>query len=141
MSFGLFGAADKLLCHTDAAMSDGPLEEIPGLRHVFGGQSLVPASPALEIQVQRIGMQRASRPLCLSLDELCIQRVSEPRYDFVLHVEQVGDRLVEAFGPKVIAGFGINQLHVYPKPVAAALHRTVEYIANVQLAFDLPHVG
>ena len=30
--------------------------------------------------------------------------ISKPRYDLVLHFEEVGDGLVEAFRPKVIAG-------------------------------------
>jgi hypothetical protein len=41
----------------------------------------------------------------------------------------------------MIAGFGINQLHVDPQAAAAALHRTLEHISNVQLAADLAHVG
>src|SRR6516162_11101125 len=48
--------------------------------------------------------------------------------------------LVEAFGPKVIAGFSVDQLYVYPKPVAAALHRTLKHIADVQLASQLLYV-
>jgi hypothetical protein len=28
-----------------------------------------------------------------------IQRVRQSRHDFVLHIEQIGDRLVEAFSP------------------------------------------
>ena len=64
-------------------------------------------------------MRRTLRPPRLSLNELGIQRVGEPRYDFVLHIEQIGDGLIEPLGPKVIAGLGINQLHVHAKPVAA----------------------
>ena len=29
-------------------------------------------------------------------------------YDFVLHIEQVGDELAESLGPEVIAGFGVD---------------------------------
>ena len=82
-------------------------------------------------------MQRTFRSPRLGFDELGIQRVGEPGYDFVLHIEQIGDGLVEALGPKVIAGFGIDQLHVHPKPVAATLHRAFEHVADVQLAPDL----
>ena len=57
----------------------------------------------LELQIHRIGMRGALRPLCLSLNELGIQCIGEPRYDFVLHVEQIGDGFVEAVGPKVSA--------------------------------------
>ena len=82
-------------------------------------------------------MRRTFRPSRLSTMSCGIQRVGEPRYDFVLHIEQIGDRLVEALGPKVVAGFGVDQLHIDPKPVAATLHRAFEHIADVQLASDL----
>ena len=62
------------------------------------------------------------RPPCLSLNELGIQCVGEPRHDFVLHIEQICDGLIEPFSPKVIAAFGIDKLHVDPKPIVAALH-------------------
>jgi class 3 adenylate cyclase len=35
----------------------------------------------------------------LGRDKLSIQGVGEPRYDFVLHIEQIGDGLVEPLGP------------------------------------------
>ena len=63
--------------------------------------------------------------------------VGEPRYDFVLHIEEIGDRFVETLGPKMIAGFGIDQLHVHPKPIAIALHRAFEHVADVQFAAEL----
>jgi len=69
--------------------------------------------------------------------ELGAQRVGEPRYDFVLHIEQVCDGLVEALGPQVVAGLRVNQLHVNPKPVAAALYRTFKHVADVQFTADL----
>src|SRR5262245_18744989 len=81
-------------------------------------------------------MQRTFRSLLLGRDELGIQGVGEPRYDFVLHVEQVGYGLIEPLGPKLIAGFGVDQLHVDPKSIAATLHRALEHIADVQLAAD-----
>ena len=65
------------------------------------------------------------RTLCaprLCLNELGIQCVGEPRYDFVLHIEQIGDRLIEPLGPQVIAGSGVDQLYVHPKPLRAPLH-------------------
>ena len=64
----------------------------------------------LEIQIHRIGMRGALRPLRLSLNELGIQCIGEPRYDFVLHVEQIGDGFVEALGPKVSAAFDVDKL-------------------------------
>ena len=40
----------------------------------------------------------------------------------------------------MVAGFGIDQLHVDPKEVATTLHRPFEHIADVQVLADLPHV-
>ena len=80
------------------------------------------------------------RPPCLSLNELGIQCVGEPRHDFVLHIEQICDGLIEPFSPKVIAAFGIDKLHVDPKPVTATLYRTFEHVADVQLQPDLANV-
>src|ERR1700689_2857596 len=40
----------------------------------------------------------------------------------------------------MIADFDVYQLRVDPKSVAATLHRTFEYIADVQLAPDLFHI-
>jgi hypothetical protein len=44
--------------------------------------------------------------------ELGIQCVRKPRHDFVLHIEQICDGLVEAFSPKVSAACHIDYLHV-----------------------------
>jgi hypothetical protein len=85
-------------------------------------------------------MQRTFRSSRLNLNELGFQRIGEPRYDFVLHVEKVGDGLIEAFGPEVIATFGIDKLHVHPEPAPAALHGAFEHVTDVQLAPDLPEV-
>lgn len=40
----------------------------------------------------------------------------------------------------MIAGFGIDQLNIHPKPIAASLHGTFEHIADVQLASDLLYI-
>ena len=85
-------------------------------------------------------MRRAFRPLRLDLDKLAGQRVGKPRDDFILHIEQICDGLVEALGPKMVAGFGVDQLHVHPETAAASLYRAFERIADIQLAPYLPHV-
>src|SRR6267142_6201131 len=90
---------------------------------VFWGHPLVQICPALEIQVHRTRMRRTFRSSSLGRHKLGIEKVGEPRYDFVLHVEEVSDGLIKALGPKVIAGFGVDQLYVDPKPVAATLYR------------------
>src|SRR5205814_6921177 len=67
--------------------------------------------------------------------------IGEPRYDFVLHIEQIGDGLLKTFGPKMMTGFGVDQLRVYPETLATALHGAFEHVADVQLAADLPNVS
>ena len=62
---------------------------------------------------------------------------SEPRDDFVLHVEEVDHRLVEALGPEVSAGLGVDELRIDANPVGAALHGAFEHIANAELLADL----
>src|SRR6266446_5729140 len=86
-------------------------------------------------------MQRTLRPPRLSLNELRLERVGEPRYDFVLHVKEVGNGLVKTLRPEVVAGFGVDQLHVHPKAVSRTLHRALEYIPDVQLTSQLLYVN
>ena len=42
--------------------------------------------------------------------------------------------------PKLIAAFGIDELRVHPKPVAATPYGPLEHVANVQLPPDPPEV-
>ena len=66
-----------------------------------------------------------------------VQRARQARDDFVLHVEEIGERLVEPLGPEMIAGFGVDELDVDAHAVSAALNAALEDIADVQLAPDL----
>jgi hypothetical protein len=43
-----------------------------------------------------------------------------------LHVKQVSDGALEPLSPKVIAGFGVDQLNIHPKPVEEKPHFVVE---------------
>ena len=74
-------------------------------------------------------------------DQFCAQFIGEPRDDLVLHVEEIGDGLVEALGPKMIAGLGIDELDIDPQAIAAALDAAFQDIANVQLPPDLLHIN
>ena len=60
--------------------------------------------------------------------------------DLVLQLEHVFERAVEAVGPEMRAGFGIDQLPGDAHPVAALAHRTFEHIAHAKLAADLLHI-
>ena len=80
------------------------------------------------------GLFRASR---LGGDELGVERARQPRDDFVLHVEEIGEGLVEPLGPEMIACLGIYELDIDAHAIAAALNAALEDVADVQLAADL----
>src|SRR5262249_62203469 len=65
-----------------------------------------------------------------------VRRFGGPRYDFVLHIEEVGNGLVETLGPQMISSLDVDQLHIHPKAVATPLHGTFKHIADVQLASE-----
>ena len=69
-----------------------------------------------------------------------VKRIGEPRDDLVLHVEEIGERLVEPLGPEVMTRFSVYELDIDAHAVAAALDAAVENIADVQLAPDRLHV-
>ena len=60
--------------------------------------------------------------------------------DLVLQFEHVFDQAIEAVGPEVRAGFGLDQLSGDAHPVAALAHRAFEDVAHAKLAADLLHV-
>jgi hypothetical protein len=74
------------------------------------------------------------------INQLRVQRIGEPRYNLVLHIEEVGNWFVEALGPQMISSLDVDQLHIYPKPVATALHGTFEDITDVQFTSELLYV-
>ena len=47
--------------------------------------------------------------LFFNRDQPHIQRPRQPRGHLLLHVEQIADGLVEPFGPKMSAGFSVNE--------------------------------
>ena len=113
------------------------IEKAERLRHILRGPTLIEPSQTLKVEVHRVGGRGLFGAARLSDDELRIQRVSQARDDFVLHIEEIGQRLVEPLGPEMIARFGIDELHVHAHAVSAALNTAFEDIANVQLAADL----
>ncbi len=114
------------------------------LRHVVWGQTLVEPSHALEIKLRGIRGRGPFRAARFSGDELRIQCARKARDDFVLHVEEVSQRLVKSLGPKMIARFRIDKLDIDAHAVCATLDATLEDVADVQfvpIAFtsiDLP---
>jgi hypothetical protein len=50
----------------------------------------------------------------------------QTRDDFVLHVEEIGQRLVEPLGPQMIARFGVDQLHIDAHAASTVLNAAFE---------------
>jgi hypothetical protein len=71
--------------------------------------------------VHRVGRRDLLRAPRFRGDEFCVQRASQARDDFVLHVEEIGQGLVEPLGPEMIAGFGVDELHIEAHAASAAL--------------------
>ena len=115
------------------------IEKAARLRNIVRGRTLIEPGQTLKIEVHRVGVRGLFRAPRLGGDELGVQRVRQARDDFVLHVEEIGQRLVEPLGPEMIARFGVDELDVDAHAVSAALNAALEDIADVQLAADLLH--
>ena len=94
-------------------------------------------SHTLKIEVHRIRIGRQFGAPRFGGDKLRVERARQARDDFVLHVKEIGERLVEPLGPEVTASLRVNELHVDAHAVSAALDAALEDIADVQLAPDL----
>jgi hypothetical protein len=77
---------------------------------------------------------------CLGLSQFVAQAVREPCHDLILHLEEICHGFVKPFGPEMITSSRVNQLHIYPKPIATSLHRAFEQVPDVQLAADLREI-
>ena len=106
----------------------------------LGGLTFVEERKPKEIVVHRIRVRGALGAARFGGGELLPEPIGEAGDDLVLHVEEIGDGLVEALGPEVRAGLGVDQLHVDAHAVSAALHAAFEHIAHVELAADLLQV-
>ena len=73
-------------------------------------------------------------------DQCRVKLAREVRDYFVLHVEDVGERLIEPFGPQVRATLGVDELDVDPHSGPAALNAALEHVAHIELAADRPHI-
>ena len=87
------------------------IEKAVRLRDIVRGPALVEPGQALKIEVYRVGVRRLLRASRFGRDELRVERARQPRDDFVLHVEEVSERLVETLGPEMIARLRVDQLH------------------------------
>jgi hypothetical protein len=77
-------------------------EEALPLPQGVGRRGSVEAGHALKIEVHRVGIRHLFRASRLGGDELGVQRACQARDDFILHVEEIGQRLIEPLGSKVI---------------------------------------
>ena len=112
------------------------IEKAARLRHIVRDQTLVEPSDTLKIEVHRVGVRRLFRPSRLGGDELGVQCASQARDDIVLHVEEIGEGLIEPLGPEMTARFGVDELNVDAHAVSAALNAALEDVPDIQLAPD-----
>ena len=96
------------------------------------GQTLIEPSQTLKIEVHRVGVRSLFRASRLDGDKLGVQRVRQTRDDLILHIEEIGERLIEPLGPEMIAGFGVDKLHVDAHAISAALNASLKDITDVQ---------
>ena len=113
------------------------LEQPSGLRQIVRDKPLIIPAHTLKIEVHRVGIGRPFAASGFGDDELRVEGVGKAGDDLVLHVEKVGDRLVEAVRPKMICALGVDELDVHPDAVGGALDAAFEDIADVELAPDL----
>ena len=104
---------------------------------LFGVPTPIEPSQPLKIEVHRVRGSALFRASRLGRHKLGVQRVRQAHNDFVLHVEKIGERLVEAFGPKMTAEFGVDELHIDAHAASAALDAAFQHIAELQLTADL----
>src|SRR5689334_8270510 len=86
-------------------------------------------------------MWRPCRPAGLGGDQFRSELARKARTDFILHVEDISDRLVESFGPEMIAGLGVDKLDVDPHAATTTLHGTFKNITNAKFATHLLQIN
>ena len=116
------------------------IEKTARLRNMVRGPAAMEPGQALKKEVHRIGIGRLFGVARLNGGDLSAQRVRQAPDDFVLHVEEIGERLVKPLRPQMTASLGVDELHVDAHAVSAALNAALEDIANVQVAADRLHV-
>jgi hypothetical protein len=110
------------------------VEKAASLRNIIGRYTLIEPSQTLKVEVHRVGVRSLFRASRLGGDKLGVQSACQARDDFVLHVEKIGEGLVEPLGPEMIDRFGVDKLHVNAHAVSAALNATMKDVAGVQFA-------
>ena len=88
------------------------LEVVADPPHIFGCEPSVHIGLRPEEQVRGAGARRSLRLPRLRSDHLRGESVGQPRDNLVLHVEQVGQRLVKPLRTEMMARLGVDQLDV-----------------------------
>src|SRR5260221_483603 len=118
------------------------LKQPSGLPHIFQRLRPVQERHAAHGEVHRVHIVRpfALRTPALCRDEFDADCPCEPGYDLVLHVKEIGPRLVEPLGPHMRAGLGIDELSIDTDSIVAALHTAFQHVAHAKLAAELLRV-
>ena len=117
-----------------------PVEQAPRLFDLarFAGFLKPPAqSPTLHGQINGVRIVGASALFRFCVRQSPAETVDQSRHDLILQLEEVGHVLLEAVGPKVCPGLGVDELRVHAHPVLVALHGAFENVANAELLADL----
>ena len=89
----------------------------------------------------RVVSQFARQPVLLGRRQFDPKRGDDPCPDLVLEAKDVRRLAVVAFGPKVGAGFGIDQLGVDADTPAGLAHAALDHVSHIELTGHLAHVG
>src|SRR5215469_9388569 len=118
------------------------LEKTAGLPRRLERQITVPGGPAEKGVIDRVETigTLTRRTAALRRDHLYMDGTSQSGRHLVLHVEEIGALLVEAFGPQMSAALGINELRVKADPFARVLYTAFENIVHTELAADVAAV-
>ena len=114
----------------------GALEIAPRALDVVGPAFVEPLN-ALEIEIHGIRVGLLLGAPGFGGEQFRAQLIGELGDDFILHVEQVGHRLVEPVRPQVVSGARVDELDIDAHSGAAALNASLENVANVQFPADL----
>jgi hypothetical protein len=128
-----------MLCSSSRSAAS---KEVRAFLAASSEKGLVPFGPAVEgviKGIEAVAMLARSAP-ALSRDELHVDSAGQPRGDLVLRIEEVGVRLVEAFGPKMRAALGVDELGADPDPVVRALHAAFENVTQAEPKADLANI-
>src|SRR5262245_64348108 len=95
-------------------------------------------------QIVVVGIEVLSRLSLRTLDlvspQPCSDRTGNADGHPILQIEDLGQRSLEAIGPEMRAGRGIDELSGNAQTVAPFANTAFEHIADSQLAADVLHI-